>query len=397
MPSTLFTDEIGKTGMPAVTPKTKVLHRMLALAGVLAASACASTAQRTAPLDPRISLGGLVADRSATGNDWFNSRISLSGPFDRLHYQASYVVDGGDLLSRLDGSGTQPLLTRAPRDYSGEALRQSISATLPSLVGNAPQLSFSSLSGSRFNGVADTPQREQKALLDWSPAPFDLRLEWSAPRLISDLNKPLDCSLGGRLELGLDRFGADDQSLSLGARNCQVDSPDRLVGSLGVDNWSGAWQFGKTALRHQLSFSVLEVANTPLTAIDAGSGYELRLTQTRSAGSWTGESALSLRRVATIETGSGTTDWTAQAKLQRQIRDVALTAGWKRDADPLWFVPGIASPVDQLALGLDLRSWLAEQIGAANLLTAQLSYQWNQSRDPALDGSAVFWNLSKAW
>ncbi|WP_374680194.1 hypothetical protein, partial [Hydrocarboniphaga effusa] len=178
---------------------------------------------------------------------------------------------------------------------------------------------------------------------------------------------------------------------------CQVDSPDRLVGSLGVDNWSGAWQFGKTALRHQLSFSVLEVANTPLTAIDAGSGYELRLTQTRSAGSWTGESALSLRRVATIETGSGTTDWTAQAKLQRQIRDVVLTAGWKRDADPLWFVPGIASPVDQLALGLDLRSWLAEQIGAANLLTARLSYQWNQSRDPALDGSAVFWNLSKAW
>lgn len=383
--------------MPAVTPNQRLQRWMLMLASVLAMAACATNPQGTTPLDPRISLGGLVADRGATGNDWFNSRISLSGPFDRLQYQASYVVDGGDLLSRIDGEGAQPPLTKLPLDYSGEALRQSISARLPSLIGTAPRLSFSSLSGSRFNGVADTPQREQKALLDWSPAPFNLRLEWSAPRLIADLNKPLDCSLGGRLKFGLDRFGADDQSLSVGARNCQVDSPDRLVGSLGVDNWSGAWQFGKAAMRHQLSFSVLEVANTPMATVDAGSGYELRLTQTRSTGSWTGESALSLRRVATTDAGNGTTDWTAQANLQRQIRDVALTAGWKRDADPLWFVPGIARPVDQLALGLDMRSWLAEQIGTANLLTAQLSYQWNQSHDPALDGGAVFWNLSKAW
>lgn len=390
-------DEIGTTAMPAVTPNKAVPRWMLMLASVLAVSACATQQRSAPPLDPSLSLGGLVADRSATGNDWFNSRISLSGPFDRLQYQASYVVDGGDLLARIDGEGTQPLLTKPPLDYSGEALRQSISARLPSLIGTAPQLSFSSLSGSRFNGVAETPQREQKALLDWSPALFDLHLEWSAPRVITDLNKPLDCSLGGRLKFGLDRFGADDQSLSVGARNCQVDSPDRLVGSLGVDSWSGAWQFGKTAMRHQLSFSVLEVANTPLTTIDASSGYELRLTQTRSAGSWTGESALGLRRVATTDAASGTTDWTAQANLQRQIRDVALTAGWKRDADPLWFVPGIARPVDQLALGLDLRSWLAEQIGATNLLTAQLSYQWNQSHDPALDGGAVFWNLSKAW
>ena len=395
--------------MHTVPPKL-IRHLLpITLASLLAMSACSSNPERTTPLNPRISLGGLVTDNSAANtsanSDWFNSRISLSGPFDALHYQASYVVDGGDLLSRIEGSGAQPLLTRLPMDYSGEALRQSLAATLPSLIGGSPQLSFSSLSGSRFNGVGETLQREQKALLDWNPSPFDLRLEWSAPRLIADINKPLDCSLGGRIKLGLDRFGVDDQSLSLGARNCQVDSPDRLIGSLGVDNWNGAWQFGKASMRHQLSFSVLEVASTPLITIEAepepgtgtGTGYELRLSQTRSTGRWTGDSALGLRHVATTDAGNGSTAWTAQANLQRQIRDIALTAGWKRDADPLWFIPGIARPVDQLALGLDLRSWLAEQIGTANLLTAQLSYRWNQSSDPALDGGAVFWNLSKAW
>ncbi|WP_428310758.1 hypothetical protein [Hydrocarboniphaga sp.] len=65
--------------------------------------------------------------------------------------------------------------------------------------------------------------------------------------------------------------------------------------------------------------------------------------------------------------------------------------------NPLWFVPGTASPIDALALGLDLRSWLTQQQRGSDLVNATPSYRWNQSADPNLSGGAAFWNSAKTW
>ncbi len=347
-------------------------------------------------LNPQLSIGGVVADRDLS-RDWFNGQLSLSGPLQLMQYQAEYVVDGGDVLSRIDGATATPL-TAAPINYAGELLKQSMSTTLPSLAGGAPRLSFTSVEGSRWDGQSEIQQREQKATLSWNPAPLGFELDWAAPRLTSDAARPLDCSLGGRLRLGLAPLGARDQSLSMGARNCQVDAPARVASELGVDSWSTSWQFGKPRMRHALSLTLLETAPATHVHDEAqGTGYELRFAQTRTQGSWVGDSAVGLRRVDDFVGSSDQTVWIAQANLRRQIRRIGITAGWQRDADPLWFVPGVAAPVDQLAVGLDLRQLVAQQIGAHNLLNANLTYSWNRSDDPALDGSAIYWNLTKAW
>jgi hypothetical protein len=378
-------------------------HSAIIAAAAILLTGCAQlppVAERVAGTStPQLSIGGVVADRGAASGDWLDSRVSVAGPFDILSYQAGYAIQGGDLLPQLtDAPDTAPLLA-APKFVGGGAFTQSLAAVLPSVGGGRPSLSFNSLSGDTLTSAGDTLRnQQQKALLSWSPSPLALQLQWSTPRSIADPLQPLDCSLGGKLQLGLGVLGADEQSLQLGARSCNVDAPERVAGSLGVDSWSGAWQFGRSDAPGRLSLTMLEALPSAAqrNTDSAATGYELQVSQARSQGRWTGDTAVGVRRVAEIG-GSDAHYWVAQANLRREISSVAVTAGWQRDADPLWFAPGVASPVDQIALGLDLRSWLQQRLGVSDLVNASLSYRWNESADPALSGGAVFWNLAKTW
>ncbi|MDB5972703.1 MAG: hypothetical protein JWQ90_5153 [Hydrocarboniphaga sp.] len=349
---------------------------------------------------PQLSIGGVIADRDAPSSNWIDSRVSVAGPLDLVNYQAGYAIQGGDLLPRLaDHPQTAPLLA-APSQIGGGAFTQSVATALPSVAGGKPSLSFNTVDSSTLTSAGDTQRREQhQAQLAWTTSPLSLQLQWAATqRSVADPATPLDCSLGGKVQLGLGVLGAADQSLQFGARSCSVNAPDRVAGGLGVDSWSGAWQFGPADRSGRLRFTMLETLPSTMqqSTGPAASGYELQLSQTRSAGPWTGDTAVGVRRVTEID-GAEAGQWVAQANLRREIANVAVTAGWQRDADPLWYVPGAASPVDQVAVGLDLRSWLQQRLGLSNLVNANLSYRWNESADPNLSGGAVYWNLAKSW
>lgn len=390
---------------PAIFPRAAARAEsgaaLLALAAALAGCAqVPQVAERVVQQStPQLSFGGVVADRQAASSNWFDSRVSVTGPFDIVSYQAGYAIDGGDMLPRLAERAQVAPLTGMPGQVGGGAFTQSVATVLPSVAGGQPSLSFKSSSGSTLTSAGDTVRREQQqALLTWAPSPLQLQLQWSAPRSIADPSKPLDCSLGGKLKFGLGVLGAEDQSLQFGARSCNVDSPDRVAGGLGVDSWSGTWQFGRADRPSRLSFTMLETLPSTVhqSADPSASGYELQMSQTRSKGRWVGDTAIGVRRVVELD-GVGANQWVAQANLRREIASIAVTAGWQRDADPLWFVPGVASPVDQVAVGLDLRTWIAQRWGVSDLINASLSYRWNESADPALSGGAVFWNLAKTW
>lgn len=375
-----------------------------AVSAVIALGACAQVpqvAERVADTSaPQLSIGGIMADKRTASSNWIDSRVHVAAPYHIASYQAAYAIQGGDVVPRLgDDSQLAPLLT-APAQIAGGAFTQSVAAVLPSVAGGKPSLSFNTVNSSTLTSAGDTQRREQhQAQLAWITSPVSLQLQWAAnERKIADPAKPLDCSLGGQLQLGLGAIGAADQSLQLGARACNVDAPGRVAGGLGVDSWSGAWQFGQSNSPSRLTLTRLEtVPSAQQQSLDpAASGYELQVSQTRSAGRWTGDTALGVRRVMEID-GADASGWLAQANVRREIANVAITAGWQRDADPLWFVPGVASPIDQLAVGVDLRSWLTQHLGVSDLVNASLSYRWNESADPALSGGAVYWNLAKTW
>jgi len=385
---------------------SKMIRAAAAMLAVTAAAlaGCAQVqpvAQRVAGTSPpQLSIGGVVANRDTLSSDWLDSRVSVAGPYDLVSYQAGYAIQGGDLLPQLTDSPQVTPLLGAPRSVGGGAFTQSLATTLPSIAGGRPSFSFASVSGSTLTAAGETLRRDQQqASLSWAPAPLSLQLQWSAPQNLADPTRPLDCSLGGKLQLGLGVLGAADQSLQFGARSCNVDSPGRVAAGLGVDSWSGSWQFGRADQPSRLSFTMLETLPASATRQEfdaAATGYELQVSQTRSKGRWAGDTALGVRRVAEPG-GVSANQWTAQANLRREIASVAVTAGWQRDADPLWFVPGVASPVDQVAVGLDVRSWLQQRLGVSDLVNASLSYRWNESADPSLSGGAVFWNLAKTW
>jgi hypothetical protein len=371
-----------------------------AIAAALALVACAQVprvADRVADTSaPQVSFGGIIADNHAPSSNWIDSRISVAVPYDIARYQAGYAIQGGDVVPRLgDNSQAAPLLL-PPLQIAGGAFTQSVATVLPSVAGGKPSLSFNTINSSTLTSAGDTQRREQhQAQLAWVTTPLSVQLQWAATeRSVADPAQPLACNLGGKLQLGLGVLGAADQSLQLGARTCNVDAPGRVVSGLGVDSWNGAWQVGGADRLSRLSFTMLETLQQ--NSDPAAAGYELQVSQTRSAGAWTGDTAVGVRRVTDIG-GSEVSQWVAQANLRREIANVAVTAGWQRDADPLWFVPGVASPTDQLALGLDLRSWLTQHLGVSDLVNASLSYRWNQSADPNLSGGAVFWNLAKTW
>lgn len=375
-----------------------------AVAAALALAACAQVphvAERVADTSaPQLSFGGIITDNHAPSSNWIDSRVSVAVPYDIAQYQAGYAIQGGDVVLRLgDNTDAAPLLL-PPAQIAGGAFTQTVATVLPSIAGGKPKLSFNTLNSSTLTSAGDTQRRERhQAQLAWTTTPVSVQLQWAATeRSVADPAQPLDCSLGGKLQLGLGVLGAADQSLQFGARSCNVDAPGRVASGLGVDSWSGAWQFGGVDQRGRLTFTMLETLPSPLQQdLDpAASGYELRVSQTRSVGQWTGDTAVGVRRVSVVSGNEGS-QWVAQANLRREIASVAITAGWQRDADPLWFVPGVASPTDQLALGLDLRSWLSQHLGLSDLVNASLSYRWNESADPNLSGGAVFWNLAKTW
>lgn len=369
------------------------------LGGAMLVAGCAQTPELPLPEVPLAQTSATVGTAlygDAAQGRWLDGRLSVEDPRGWLTYDAQYQVDGGDLLPRLTDDSLAPL-TAAPGQLAGEAFRQSVRTQLPALAGTRPVLSFDSVASTQWNLAGEARRDEQKAQLVWSPAPVDLQLQWSAPRAVSDPNAPLDCSLRGSMQLGLGPLGMRDQSLLLGARDCSVDAPGRATEGLGVQSWTGAWQFGDPAIRNKLALTRL--ATLPEQAAHGaaiGAGYEVKLSQARTRGRWIGDSALGLRHVDDAQ-GLPITEWTAQASIERRIHQLRLTAGWQRDADPLWFVPAVARPVDQLAVGLDVKPWLAQTLGLPRLLDASLSYRWNESSDPALDGGGVYWNLSKAW
>jgi hypothetical protein len=371
-----------------------------AAAGMAALAAGCAQAPKLPPApQPQVAVGSVLArEAQDSTHHWLDSRASVAVPQGWVRYDVQYVVDGGDLLPRLVDDSVAPLIA-APRHLGGDLLKQSLETRLPSLAGGQPRLSLSSSDGTLWTVDGETRRDQQQARLAWNPEPLDLQLQWSAPRSVSDASRPLDCIVGGSVDVSLAPLGVTNQSLLLGARGCNVDSPGRAAAGLDVESWTGAWQFGKPALRHKLALTLLETqseAEQALPADPAATGYELRLSQTRSRGRWVGDSAVGWRRVVD-PLGPVSDDWTAQASLKRQVHRLGVTAGWQRDADPLWFMPGVARPVDQLALGLDFKPWLTQVWGVPDLVKASMSYRWNQSSDPALDGGGVYWNLAKAW
>jgi hypothetical protein len=381
------------------------MHGGAVSTATLLLAACAQVpqvAQRVADTSaPQVSIGGIIADNGKPSSNWIDSRVNVAAPYDVVNYQAGYAIQGGDVVPRLaDHSQVAPLLA-APAQVGGGAFTQSVATVLPKVAGGRPSLSFNTVNSSTFTSAGDTLRREQQqAQLAWITSPVSVQLQWAATEhSIADPAKPLECSLGGNLRVGLGLIGAADQSLQFGARTCSVDAPGRVTSGLGVDSWSGSWQFGHADRPNRLTFTMLETLPSSLQQnLDpAAAGYELQVSQTRSAGHWAGDTAVGIRRVTDVDGTEKASQWIAQANLRREIANVAITAGWQRDADPLWFVPGVASPVDQLAVGLDLRSWLMQRWGLSDLVNASISYRWNESADPAVNGGAVFWNLAKTW
>lgn len=355
--------------------------------------ACATTDPVLGPI--RVDLNATRPFQTSAHGPVVSGLFSVGDDWPWMSYDASYVVQRGEVLKQLVDDDVQAPSTAALSSIGTQAIGQTFSLKLPQVDGAPIALDFRQSQTSQWSLNGDRLTEERVAALGWNPQPLGVSLRWSAPRAVIDVLSPLDCQLSGTISFGTMPSTAAGQAVQISGRECNAVAPMRGVDGADVNSWAGSWLWGAPKRQQRVSLAMFE-SEDPSLAADGG-GYELSLSQVRTAGRWIGDAGLGVRRADRSAVDYEQTDWTAHASIQRRLDDISLTASWQRAADPLWFLPTVAAPADQYSVGFNLRPWM-QRVWQRSDVSSALTYQLVRPyMAEAAANSLLQWSLTVRW
>lgn len=363
---------------------------------------------RAALLSPA-ALRDLHVDGNAAlfgGSSYLNSGLSIAGLDNRLSYRAGYELQPGALMP----SAAQSWSPALPQTVGSQTLSQQLNLDLTSLYG-APVLvgaRYRQQEALLLNG--ETQLGQQSMNLSWAPAFAALALDWTPEGAGIDPAQALQCDVSGQLRVPLAQWVGGLRALSIdaGTRACRVVGSDERLAMLTANTWAAGMNWGRPALQTSLRVQGVSASGTAVsadglsrTAEAPGTGYEVKLSQSRVLGDWNAVAGVAWRLAPEVPHGGPAevagSPWAASAELSRRLAQASIAASWKR-GDPYWFLPDINETADRFAVTVDFSPWAARQWNTYRP-TLAMSYNWARYDAAASGGNdqSINWNVSIPW
>ncbi len=321
----------------------------------------------------RAEFSGSTALQQSDPRRLVAGRIAVASEQDLLDLSSRYELIGGDLFAE----DRQAFVNaNAPGPLGRQLMQQQLEARVPAAFDIPLSLKLQQRQETRLLPSSEAAeQAQQSAELRWAPAAADVSLIWLQRRGV--VPALLSCDVQGAVRFS--RFsGGAVPAVQLRGRDCDVFSP-RLPMISSARSWTASlqWQLeqDETVLR-LMSLQPEMGSPAAMAAIDPA--YELGVLGMQTIGMWQATLDLALRRGSRMPGYAAPTDWSANARRRRRIRELALTAGYRAGAGDDWFLPVEASPNDRFELGMSLTPWLDRMLPLSGI-DAGLSYAWLRS------------------
>lgn len=323
--------------------------------------------------------------------------LRFDGPQQLFGYHARYALNRNVAITPME-----PGAELAPGTALGqETIGHGLGARLPLFFSATPlRIDLEDQYLGQVTPQGTVPSESRLAKLSWAPSKLWFGLNWNQTGAV--LTHTLVCNLDSVMRLPLTEQGArKPQTLEVSARECAVVAPDRGFAELPVNAWSAAWSRQGRANLSSLQVTMLEPEVIDGLASDAAlpPAYELHLSHARPIGAYQAMAVVRLRHLGEATALDPRTQWSAETRVTRQLRQMSLSASVSHAPDPLWFLvaDGLDMHRNQVGLGLGFKRWIADTL-ATPQADMGLSLNWTEplllAQSP--EGS-VHWNFSLKW
>lgn len=335
--------------------------------------------------------------REDGGISLVHGALRFDGPQQLFGYHARYALNRSTAFTPIEPGAEAPPGVALGQETIGHGL----GARLPLFFSATPlQIDLEDRYLGQVTPQGTVPSESRVAKLSWAPSKLAFGLNWQQSGTV--LTHTLVCNLDGVMRLPLTEQGArKPQTLEVSARECAVVAPDRGFAELPVNAWSAAWNRQGRANLSTLQVTMLEPeADDPLAVAAAlPLAYEMNLSHARPVGAYQATAILRLRRLGDAGAITPHTQWSAETRVTRQLRQMSLSASVAHAPDPLWFLvaDGFDTRRNQIGLGLGFKRWIENTL-ATSRADMGLNLSWTepllQSQSPE---SSLHWNFSLKW
>lgn len=327
--------------------------------------------------------------------------VHLGTPNGLLDYGARYRVRQGKLFQAIHDD--EHALEKAQGEVAVQTMEQTLGSTLRLPAGAPVTLQLTRREDTRLGIGTGSSRQTTQGELRWSPGPVELHVEWTRPDPGGASSGDVNCDLRAGLQLPAKLLPAPAGSIfELSGQRCRGASPAHGVAELALARWRAAWRWGTE------QNTALQVARTE-PEMPAGASaplmpdYELGLSHRHLLpGGWQARADVAVLRTEqsahafNASPDTGTTDWTAQLALKRELKLMAVTARWARAADRIWFATAASQmAADRFSLALDFGAWLA-RLWPSVESAMDVSWDWRQNRSGE-SHSKLSWNMLVGW